>query len=223
MFKKWYELVIQKTLLMLFIVSGFKASAQADLKRLIHRAPIANLPYTTGLPYTVERNLSYFRKMLQLHAADSASIVQQLKNISPKPINPNGGSLFGSIDCTSDFCFDFNDLTKISLICAVRFSGENYLMHLKLEADEYDVPHQVLAYVNSQGVITDWFYANGAVNTGNSHGNLTRDFTILKNELITINEHSWGSDVKSYGFRAVLKVLNNKFLTQSSKFSRVEY
>lgn len=189
------------TILLVTTVSA--VFGQTDFNSILKNVQTINLPYTTEQGNNIVRE-----KKKILNTSDCVFIVTRLNSKLPKTINPYGVSPFGQIDCedTSD-CLKIKDVKEIAILSFIKVSDENYLLHLEfIETGQFGMSFGVLVSMNKNGDLIDWFFSDGSVNSGNPHGNVTRDFTIQKDKSILISEASWGNNTITYGFKATYKV-----------------
>lgn len=84
--------------------------------------------------------------------------------------------------------------------------SNNYLLHITLTPKEqYAVSIGILASMNKEGHLNDWFFADAGT-AGNHNGNVSRDFKINNNYIITISEYSWGRNNLNYSLTAEYRV-----------------
>ncbi len=198
-----------KTFLALVLVNFcFSVFGQSGFNSLIKNAQLRNLPYTTHN----NLNKTYRESQSILHSKDSTFIIEQIKSILPTTINPFGGTAFGQLDCEDNSnCLNFDDYSSMAILFVTKLQ-KHYFMHLELtEKETFGQSLGILMGFSHNGEIKSWIRSNGSANSGNPNGNITRNFTILADEIVEINEVSWGDNTEAYTFKATYNITNGVF------------
>lgn len=165
-----------------------------------------------ALPYTTDQfaNRKYFDSKQSLHANDSAFVINQLLKAPHLIINRYGENSFGNLDYPDSSFIEnpLKDANEISIIGVLRLN-KSYLVHLNLHQELSGMSIGILALMSETGEIYNWFFSDGSANSGNPHGNISRDFTITLKKTIKIEEVSWGDNTDNYNFTSNLIIHKN--------------
>lgn len=207
------------TLIIFLITTGF-VYGQSDFKSLLENAQNLKLPYTSEYNSDIQNQ----RKILT--KKDSTFLVTKLSSTQPKIINNIVSSPFGQMDCEDvKDCLHLESLEEIAIIGFIKVDSNNYLIHITLTPKEqYAMSIGILASMNKEGHLSDWFFADLGTG-GNPNGNLSREFKIDNNYIITISESSWGRNNINYSLTAEYRVFRfeNNIDSENTEYDHNDY
>jgi hypothetical protein len=204
------------TLLLFTLCTG--VFGQSNFIQIIKNAKVSSLPYSSES----EQSRQWFinsEKQTKLHLSDSVFVATKLKSIPQTIVNPKGGTSFGDMDCPDSSESRLAGFGAIAIMYVIKSTTDkSYLVHIEVEeSGMYPLWHGILACVTPQGEIKSWIYSDGSANGGNPHGNISREFKILPNNIIKISEGAWGDNTETYGFNATYQVVGSKFVLKKRR------